>query len=156
MSTPIRQHAPGLPTGSRSLTARQRKFVRAYARDAGRAGAAAAAREAGYRSHRAADRGYRLLREDFILAAIEAQPGGRRALERLAQSTHSGHIRTLVVLILEGAAGLYVVTADRSTRVLTDRSAAAARRYAVAHGDELRPAEAENGPNPDARVDTEG
>lgn len=141
--TAARRHPPGPPTGSRSLTARQRAFVAAYARDSGRAGAAAAAREAGYQTSRAHVRGHRLLRSDYVLAAIEHQPGGRAALERLAATTRSRHIRGLAYFMLSDDNGTTVVTnSPGHVLVLFDRSARAARRYALAmqsRGDEQDP-----------------
>lgn len=132
MTAPARQHAPGPPTGSRSLSPRQRAFVRAYAETAGRAGAAAAAREAGYKPDRAHIRGHRLLRADYILAAIAHQPGGQAALEHLAATTRSPHIRTLVDFVTAPDSGTRVVTNGDRILVLFDRSAKAARRFALA------------------------
>lgn len=130
--TAARRHPPGPPTGSRRLTQRQTAFVAAYARDAGRAGAAAAAKEAGYTPHAAHTRGHRLLRTDYILAAIAHQPGGRAALEHLASTARSPHIRGLVNFMFSDDNGLSVVThGENQVFVLFDRSARAARRYAL-------------------------
>lgn len=126
-----RQHAPGPPTASRRLTPRQAAFVAAYARDAGRAGAAAAAREAGYGPRAAHVRGHRLLRTDYVLAAIAHQPGGKAALEHLAATARSPYIRALVDFVTADDSGIRVVAHGDRTLVLTDRSAAAARRFAL-------------------------